>query len=124
MRSLSRSNGRGVRGDAAVALLADTLVAEGGKPALIVLHLMLRLDSSRKRTLIRQILKDAQNLDALYLVEGIEASWLEWGDLTKQQDAIGTAFQGCGKRRTREAKCRPSTGNDRFSCHCGNGGKN
>ncbi|MFK0689693.1 DUF5691 domain-containing protein [Mesorhizobium sp. IMUNJ 23033] len=69
-------------GDAAVALLADTLVAEGGKSALLVLHLMLRLDSSRKRSLIRQILKDAQNLDALNLVEGIEASWLEWGDLT------------------------------------------
>jgi len=69
-------------GDATVALLADTLVAEGGKPALFVFHLMLRLDSGRKRTLIRQILKDGQNLEALNLVEGAEASWLEWGDLT------------------------------------------
>ncbi|WP_192256040.1 DUF5691 domain-containing protein [Mesorhizobium caraganae] len=68
--------------DATVALLADTLVAEGGKPALFVFQLMLRLDSGRKRTLIRQILKDAQNLEALNLVEGAEASWLEWGDLT------------------------------------------
>ncbi|UVK38439.1 hypothetical protein LHFGNBLO_005602 [Mesorhizobium sp. AR10] len=68
--------------DATVALLADTLTAEGGKPALFVFHLMLRLDSGRKRTLIRQMLNDAQNLEALNLVEGAEASWLEWDDLT------------------------------------------
>ncbi|MGX5846280.1 DUF5691 domain-containing protein [Mesorhizobium sp. PL10] len=68
--------------DATVAQMADALAAEGGKPALFVFHLMLRLDSGRKRTLIRQILNDAQNLEALNLVEGAEAGWVEWGDLT------------------------------------------
>lgn len=68
-------------GDAAVAGLADALIAGGGKLALLVLQLMLRLDSGRKRVLIRQILQDANNLHALNLVEGTEAGWLEWGDL-------------------------------------------
>jgi len=49
--------------------------------------------------LIRQILKDAQNLDALYLVEGIEASWLEWGDLTNSK-TLSHCVPSCGKRRT------------------------
>ncbi|MGX9146921.1 DUF5691 domain-containing protein [Mesorhizobium sp. 128a] len=68
--------------DATVAQMADALADEGGKPALFLCHLMLRLDSGRKRTLVRQILKDAQNLEALNLVEAAEASWVEWGDLT------------------------------------------
>ena len=72
-------------GDAAVARLADTLVAEGGKPALLALHLMARLDSGRKRALIRQILKDTYDLHALIQVEGVEAGWLEWSDLTNGQ---------------------------------------
>lgn len=68
--------------DAAVTHMADTLVAEGGKPALFVLHLMPRLDSRRQRVLIRLILKDTQYLGALSLAEGVEAGWLEWADLT------------------------------------------
>ncbi|MGX5840879.1 DUF5691 domain-containing protein [Mesorhizobium sp. ArgA1] len=68
--------------DATIALLTDTLMAEGGKLVFLVFHLMLRLDSGRKRTLVRQILKDAQNLEALNLVEGAEAGWVEWRDLT------------------------------------------
>ncbi|OWK22513.1 hypothetical protein AJ88_10640 [Mesorhizobium amorphae CCBAU 01583] len=71
--------------DAAVTQMADTLVADGGKPALFVLHLMPRLDSRRKRVLIRLILKDSKYLGALNLAEGIEASWLEWDDLTNGQ---------------------------------------
>ncbi|RWA75093.1 MAG: hypothetical protein E5X49_20565 [Mesorhizobium sp.] len=83
-------------GDAAVACLADLLVAAGGKLALLVLQLMLRLDSGRKRVLIRQILNDAQNLAALNLVEGAEAGWLEWGDLAKGKalSALRSAFSG------------------------------
>lgn len=83
-------------GDAAVARLADTLVAEGGKSALLVLHLMMRLDSHRKDVLIRQILKDTQNINALNLVEGVEASWLEWDDLTNGQTlpALRSAVAG------------------------------
>jgi hypothetical protein len=82
--------------DAAVACLADMLVAEGGKLALLVLQLMLRLDSGRKRLLIRQILNDAQNLHALNLVEGAEAGWLEWGDLAngKTLSALRSAVSG------------------------------
>lgn len=83
-------------GDAAVACLADLLVAAGGKLALLVLQLMLRLDSGRKRVLISQILNDAQNLAALNLVEGAEAGWLEWGDLAKGKalSALRSAFSG------------------------------
>jgi hypothetical protein len=57
---------------------------------------MARLDSHRKRVLIRQILKDTQNLHALNLVEGTEASWLEWGDLTSGQTlpALRSAVAG------------------------------
>jgi hypothetical protein len=82
--------------DAAVAHLADTLGAGGGKPALLVLHLMARLDSGRKRVLTRQILKDTQNLHALNQVEGIEAGWLEWADLTNGQTlpALRSAVAG------------------------------
>ncbi|KUM27386.1 hypothetical protein AU467_17030 [Mesorhizobium loti] len=82
--------------DAAVACLADILVAEGGKLALLVLQLMLRLDGGRKRLLIRQILNDAQNLAALAQVEGAEAGWLEWGDLTKGKtlSALRSAVSG------------------------------
>lgn len=83
-------------GDAAVACLADLLVAAGGRLALLVLQLMLRLDGGRKRLLIRQILNDAQNLAALTLVEGAEAGWLEWGDLTrgKTLSALRAAVSG------------------------------
>jgi len=82
--------------DAAVACLADLLVAAGGRLALLVLQLMLRLDSGRKRALIRQILNDAQNLAALNLVEGAEAGWLEWGDLAngKTLSALRSAVSG------------------------------
>lgn len=82
--------------DAAVTQMADTLVAEGGKPALFVLHLMPRLDSHRKRVLIRLILKDSKYLGALNLAEGIEASWLEWADLTNGQTlpALRSAVAG------------------------------
>jgi hypothetical protein len=74
--------------DAAVTQMADTLVADGGKPGLFVLHLMPRLDSRRNRVLIRLILKDSKYLSALNLAEGIEASWLEWGDLTNSQTLL------------------------------------
>lgn len=74
--------------DAAVTNMADALVADGGKPALLVLHLMPRLDSRRRRVLIRLILKDSKYLGALNLAEGIEASWLEWGDLTNGQTLL------------------------------------
>ncbi|RVD38710.1 hypothetical protein EN742_16995 [Mesorhizobium sp. M4A.F.Ca.ET.020.02.1.1] len=82
--------------DAAVACLADMLVAEGGKLALLVLQLMLRLDGGRKRLLISQILNDAQNLHALNQVEGAEAGWLEWGDLAKGKtlSALRSAVSG------------------------------
>lgn len=82
--------------DAAVTHMADTLVAEGGKPALFVLHLMPRLDSRRKRVLVRLILKDTQYLGALNLAEGLEASWLEWADLTNGQTlpALRSAVAG------------------------------
>ncbi|TPN84905.1 hypothetical protein FJ987_13195 [Mesorhizobium sp. CU2] len=82
--------------DAAVARLADILVAEGGKHTLLVLQLMLRLDIGWKRVVITQILKDAQNLHALNLVEGAEAGWLEWGDLTngKTLSALRSAVSG------------------------------
>lgn len=83
-------------GEAAVAHLADALVAEGGKSALLVLHLMARLDSGRKRVLIRQILKDTYDLHALTQVEGVEAGWLEWDDLTNGQTlpALRSAVAG------------------------------
>jgi hypothetical protein len=82
--------------DAEVTHMADTLVAEGGKPALLVLHLMPRLDRSRKRVLVRLILKDTQSLGALNLAEGIEADWLEWADLTDGQTllALRSALAG------------------------------
>ncbi|MDX8509667.1 DUF5691 domain-containing protein [Mesorhizobium captivum] len=68
--------------DAAVAHMADTLTAAGGKPALFVLHLAPRLDSHRQRVLIRQIIKDAQFPAALGQAQGIEAGWLGWDDLS------------------------------------------
>jgi hypothetical protein len=82
--------------DAAVAQMADTLVAEGGKPAPFVLHLMPRLDSGRKRLLLRLILKDTKYLGALNLAEGVEASWLEWPDLANSQTlpALRSAVAG------------------------------
>ena len=82
--------------DAAAAGLADLLVAAGGKLALLVLQLTLRLDGGRKRLLIRQILNDAQNLHALNLVEGAEPGWLGWGDLTngKTLSALRSAVSG------------------------------
>ncbi|RUT97750.1 hypothetical protein EOD12_26565, partial [Mesorhizobium sp. M7A.T.Ca.TU.009.02.1.1] len=82
--------------DAAVTHMADMLVAGGGKPALFVLHLMARLDSRRKRVLVRSILKDTQHLGALNLAEGLEASWLEWADLTNGQmlPALRSAVAG------------------------------
>ncbi|WP_292330792.1 DUF5691 domain-containing protein [Mesorhizobium sp.] len=83
-------------GDAAVACSADLLVAAGGKLALLVLQLMLRLDSGRKRVLIRQILNDAQNLAALNLVEGAEAGWLEWADLANGRTLSALRSAVCG----------------------------
>ncbi|RWM10666.1 DUF5691 domain-containing protein [Mesorhizobium sp.] len=82
--------------DAAVACLADMLVAAGGRLVLLTLQLMLRLDSGRKRVLVRQILNDAQNLAALNLVDGAEAGWLEWGDLAngKTLSALRSAVSG------------------------------
>jgi len=82
--------------DAAVASLADMLIAAGGTAGRLVLQLMLRLDSGGKRTVIRQILKDAQNLHQLSQVEGAEAGWLEWGDLTngKTLSALRSAVAG------------------------------
>ncbi|MES0076155.1 DUF5691 domain-containing protein [Mesorhizobium sp. M0058] len=72
--------------DAAVTQMADTLIAEGGKPALFVLHLTPRLDSRRKRVLVRLILKDTpQYVSTLTLAEGFEANWLDWPDLTNGQ---------------------------------------
>ncbi|MER9409438.1 DUF5691 domain-containing protein [Mesorhizobium sp. M0589] len=72
--------------DAAVTQMADTLVAGGGKPALFVLHLTPRLDSRRKRVLVRLILKDTpQYVSTLTLAEGFEANWLDWPDLTNGQ---------------------------------------
>ncbi|MER9237382.1 DUF5691 domain-containing protein, partial [Mesorhizobium sp. M0622] len=71
--------------DAAVTHMADTLVADGGKAALFLLHVMPRLDSRRKRVLIRLILEQANYLGAVNLAEGIEAGWLEWDDLTNGQ---------------------------------------
>lgn len=68
--------------DAAVTHMADMLVTEGGKPALFVLHLVPRLDSRRKRALVRLILKQANYLSAINLAEGIDAGWLEWDDLS------------------------------------------
>ncbi|MGX9180237.1 DUF5691 domain-containing protein [Mesorhizobium sp. BHbdii] len=75
--------------DAAVTQMADTLVADGGKPALFVLHLTPRLDSRRKRALVRLILKQANYLSAINLAEGIDAGWLEWDDLSN-----GSALAG------------------------------
>lgn len=82
--------------DAAVTQMADTLIAEGGKPALFVLHLTPRLDSRRKRVLVRLILKDTQYLSTLILAEGVEANWLEWADLTNGQSlaALRSAVAG------------------------------
>ncbi|TIN13979.1 MAG: hypothetical protein E5Y51_24060 [Mesorhizobium sp.] len=82
--------------DAAVACLADLLVAAGGRLALLVLQLMSRLDNGRKRVLIRQILDDGQNLAALNLVEGAEAGWLEWSDLARSKTlpALRSAVSG------------------------------
>ncbi|RWO28766.1 DUF5691 domain-containing protein [Mesorhizobium sp.] len=68
--------------DAAVTHMADALVADGGKPALFVLHLTPRLDSRRKRALVRLILNQANYLNAINLAEGIDAGWLEWDDLS------------------------------------------
>ncbi|RWM81600.1 MAG: hypothetical protein EOR81_05995 [Mesorhizobium sp.] len=68
--------------DAAVTHMADALVADGGKPALVVLHLTPRLDSRRKRALVRLILKQTNYLNAINLAEGIDAGWLEWDDLS------------------------------------------
>jgi hypothetical protein len=70
--------------DAAVTQMADTLVADGGKPALFVLHLTPRLDSRRKRALVRLILKQANYLSAINLAEGIDAGWLDWDDLSNE----------------------------------------
>ncbi|AZO05804.1 MULTISPECIES: DUF5691 domain-containing protein [unclassified Mesorhizobium] len=83
-------------GDAAVASLADLLAAAGGRLAILGLQLTARLDSGRKRVLIRQILNDAQNLAALNMVEGAEAGWLEWGDLAKGKtlSALRSAVSG------------------------------
>lgn len=75
--------------DAAVTQMADTLVADSGKPALFVLHLTPRLDSRRKRALVRLILKQANYLSAINLAEGIDAGWLEWDDLSN-----GSALAG------------------------------
>lgn len=82
--------------DAAVTHMADTLVAEGGKPALLVLHLMPRLDRSRKRVLVRLILKDTQHLSVLNLAESVEPGWLEWADLAsgKTLPALRAAVAG------------------------------
>ena len=82
--------------DAAVASLADLLAAAGGRLAILGLQLTARLDSGRKRVLIRQILNDAQNLAALNMVEGAEAGWLEWGDLAKGKtlSALRSAVSG------------------------------
>lgn len=83
-------------GDAAVASLADLLAAAGGRLAILGLQLAARLDSGRKRVLIRQILHDGQNLAALNMVEGAEAGWLEWGDLAKGKtlSALRSAVSG------------------------------
>ncbi|RWF37573.1 MAG: hypothetical protein EOS66_33730, partial [Mesorhizobium sp.] len=83
-------------GDAAVASLADLLAAAGGRLAILGLQLTARLDSGRKRVLIRQILNDAQNLAALNMVEGAEVGWLEWGDLAKGKtlSALRSAVSG------------------------------
>ncbi|ESZ73715.1 hypothetical protein X727_01100 [Mesorhizobium sp. L103C119B0] len=83
--------------DAAVTQMADTLIAEGGKPALFVLHLTPRLDSRRKRVLVRLILKDTpQYVSTLTLAEGFEANWLDWPDLTNGQSlaALRSAVAG------------------------------
>ncbi|MDX8500586.1 DUF5691 domain-containing protein [Mesorhizobium sp. VK4C] len=92
--------------DAAVACLADLLVAEGGKLALLVLQLMLRLDSGRKRGLVRRILNDTQNLATLAQVEGAEPGWLEWGDLTKGKmlSALRSAVSGDNEVMKRSAE--------------------
>ncbi|CAN7393030.1 DUF5691 domain-containing protein [Mesorhizobium sp. LjNodule214] len=71
--------------DAAVTQMADTLVADGGKPALFVVHLTPRLDSRRKRVFIRSILKETNYLGVISLAEGIDAGWLGWDDLTNGQ---------------------------------------
>ncbi len=86
----------GSGGDAAVASLADLLVAAGGRLAFLALQLMSRLESGRKRVLIRQLLNDAQNPAALNSVEGAEAGWLEWGDLAngKTLSALRSAVSG------------------------------
>ena len=68
--------------DAAVAHMADTLIAVGGKPALLLLQLTPRLDTGRQRVLVRQIIKDAQFPAALSQAQGIEAGWLGWDDLS------------------------------------------
>ncbi|RUT86738.1 hypothetical protein EOD15_24680, partial [Mesorhizobium sp. M7A.T.Ca.US.000.02.2.1] len=45
---------------------------------------------------VRSILKDTQHLGALNLAEGLEASWLEWADLTNGQmlPALRSAVAG------------------------------
>ncbi|MFD1981108.1 DUF5691 domain-containing protein [Mesorhizobium newzealandense] len=91
-------------GDAAVAYLADALVAEGGKPALLVLQLMPRLDSQRKRVLVRLILKGPQPLGALNQAEGLEASWLEWADLTQALPALRSAIAGSDELARRSSE--------------------
>ncbi|TIV63636.1 MAG: hypothetical protein E5V86_18090, partial [Mesorhizobium sp.] len=71
--------------DTAVAHMADRLVDEGGKPVLRVLQLTPRLDSRRKRVLVRLILKQANYLGMLNLAESLDAGWLDWDDLTNGQ---------------------------------------
>ncbi|TPL91675.1 DUF5691 domain-containing protein [Mesorhizobium sp. B2-3-12] len=88
--------------DAAVKHMADTLVAEGGRPALFVLHLMPRLDIRRKQALIRLILKDVTYLASLNLLEAAEAGWVEWGDVGQVLQALRSAVGGSddGAKRT------------------------
>ncbi|RVD56792.1 MULTISPECIES: DUF5691 domain-containing protein [unclassified Mesorhizobium] len=71
--------------DTAVAHMADRLVDEGGKPVLRVLQLTPRLDSRRKRVLVRLILKQANYLGMLNQAESLDAGWLDWDDLTNGQ---------------------------------------
>ncbi|MER9629048.1 DUF5691 domain-containing protein [Mesorhizobium sp. M0296] len=83
--------------EAALTQMADTLIAEGGKPALFVLHLMPRLDNRRKRVLIRLILKETTYLGMINLAEGIDVDWLEWDDLTNGQALAALRSAAGGK---------------------------
>ncbi|RWE01774.1 DUF5691 domain-containing protein [Mesorhizobium sp.] len=71
--------------DTAVAHMADMLVAEGGNHVFRALQLTPRLDSRRKRVLVRLILKQANYLGMLNLAESLDAGWLDWDDLTNGQ---------------------------------------